>query len=406
MIFRIYLSNWGEPLLSKELPEMVRIARRAGCQTFISSNLSLPLRDDYLADLMQAKPTHLKIGLDGFTTEVLRQYRRGADAELAKKNLLKLVELNRTNGGATCIHVQYHLFKHNVEQVEITKQFCSEHGVSFGVSKQVFVPSDIEANIEAALPELNNSVAFTQKVRSCADFELMCSWLYHCLVFSPDGVVEPCCAVVNKADAFLREADPALGNTKYLLTSFPFQRARDYFRINFQTAEDMREYLIKNVAELDGMDLRAAIKQQSHPFVCSRCSIGPEIFRFTRFPHELLLDALGALTCEQQGQKTLLLTESNRAACLKLIVLLAADVMSYESSLHVLAQVQVLARAVSAYAVKQESGGSGAFVDAVSEIWSIIANQLPPDFVALWQHFLGDSSSSRGFLKQDRPSLT
>ena len=94
----------GEPLLNKQLPEMIRLAHEAGLYTIVSTNAQA-LTEDMARQLYEAGLSRIIVSIDGFTQESYEAYRQGGKLDKALAGLrhrsAKLVELQvlrlRTN---------------------------------------------------------------------------------------------------------------------------------------------------------------------------------------------------------------------------------------------------------------------------------------------------------------------
>ena len=73
----------GEPLLCKQLPEMIRMAHDVGLYTIVSTNAQA-LDEATAIALVEAGLSRIIISMDGFTQATYEQYRRGGDVEQVK----------------------------------------------------------------------------------------------------------------------------------------------------------------------------------------------------------------------------------------------------------------------------------------------------------------------------------
>ena len=76
-LFDLWMFNWGEPLLHRQTPEMIRYAKDKGIEKIrLSTNLSIPFTDDYIDRLVRSGVDELIVSLDGTTPETYSHYRR------------------------------------------------------------------------------------------------------------------------------------------------------------------------------------------------------------------------------------------------------------------------------------------------------------------------------------------
>lgn len=98
----LLLFQWGEPLLVRELPEMIAAASRRGIRTMITTNGTL-LDERWCHRLLEAGLTRLTMSVDG-DAETHRRI-RGVDLEPLRRNLLRLRRLRDERGSPLGIDV-------------------------------------------------------------------------------------------------------------------------------------------------------------------------------------------------------------------------------------------------------------------------------------------------------------
>ncbi|MDD2524122.1 MAG: radical SAM protein, partial [Endomicrobiaceae bacterium] len=57
--------NWGEPLLNKNIPEMISIAKKYKARTFVSTNLNISMTEEYAEKLVLSGLDRMTISVDG-----------------------------------------------------------------------------------------------------------------------------------------------------------------------------------------------------------------------------------------------------------------------------------------------------------------------------------------------------
>jgi len=123
----LVLYNWGEPLLHKRAPELVRRAKRHLLHVCVSTNLSV--RFDVPA-LVASGLNFLFLSIDGATQEGYSRFRRGGDLELVLSNVRAILEERRRQGvGVPFVLWRMLTFEHNVHEVEAAMALAREIGV-------------------------------------------------------------------------------------------------------------------------------------------------------------------------------------------------------------------------------------------------------------------------------------
>ena len=154
------LYNWGEPLLNKRTPEMIRLAKRQLLHVCLSTNFSV--RFDVPA-LVASGLNFLFLSLDGATQTTYERFRRGGDLELCLDNLRRLLEERRRQGtGLPFVLWRYLTFEHNLHEVEEGMRLARELGVDqFSVTRPFEVDWD-DPTVHAASSPLEGTHVLRQ----------------------------------------------------------------------------------------------------------------------------------------------------------------------------------------------------------------------------------------------------
>ena len=95
----------GEPLLNKELPQMIAEAHKAGLYTIVSTNAQA-MTSQIAEEMVKAGLSKIIVSMDGLTQASYSAYRIGGDLEKCKAALLYLQEAKKKFGGRTTIELQ------------------------------------------------------------------------------------------------------------------------------------------------------------------------------------------------------------------------------------------------------------------------------------------------------------
>lgn len=120
----IQLYSWGEPLLNPALANIIALTNERGLSTAISSNLSLNCD---LANIVKARPKWFRISVSGYG-ESYPIVHRGGNWPLVKKNLQALSQLRDKYSPEMYVEVNYHIYKHNQNDVAKMKELCKQLG--------------------------------------------------------------------------------------------------------------------------------------------------------------------------------------------------------------------------------------------------------------------------------------
>lgn len=130
-LFFVDLFNWGEPLLHKQLPRMLRKLREYEIDVRLSSSLSVKLDDDAL-DALVENLDWLTVSIDGFSQKTYETYRRGGDLALALANLERIAARKRALRLRTPhVEWQYLVFSFNEHELDAARAHAKKLGVAF-----------------------------------------------------------------------------------------------------------------------------------------------------------------------------------------------------------------------------------------------------------------------------------
>ena len=190
-LLMVELYNWGEPLLNKDLEEMIALSHTKGVSTFISTNLSLrpPVFDAARAERLVASGLSiLGCSIDGATQEVYEKYRVRGDLQVVLDNVRLVADAKRKLGSSTPQLVwEYHVFPHNRHEVELARQAAEELGMTFAVSKGWIPGEDWDRGAYEWVG---------------AGRAQRCDFLWQRAVVHNDGGVSACCGLYYKEDDF------------------------------------------------------------------------------------------------------------------------------------------------------------------------------------------------------------
>jgi MoaA/NifB/PqqE/SkfB family radical SAM enzyme len=226
-LFLIMFYNYGEPLLNRSLPDFIRKARARDIETEVHTNLSLPLSQQQIDDLMSSGLDYLNASIDGFSQETYQVHRVGGDLGLVKQNLERLVEARSRLGASTEITYKYLVFKHNEHEVFAARDYCQQLGIRFVfgdafITDAAWLPSHRQHELpyysQADVQRRQLEWEAAGKGSYWGEHELtpnwipgkatemhappFCGWHYGVSVVTAGGPVAPCCAAAKEVDDF------------------------------------------------------------------------------------------------------------------------------------------------------------------------------------------------------------
>lgn len=144
-LYSIDLFNWGEPLLNKDIYEMINYAHQRHILTTVSSNFHF-LNEESAEKMVTSGLDYLILSIDGATQETYEKYRVGGDLDVVLNNVRTLIETRKRLGKKTpYIFWQFLVFRHNEHEVEQARELAISMGVDeFKIEKAFLLVSTRE----------------------------------------------------------------------------------------------------------------------------------------------------------------------------------------------------------------------------------------------------------------------
>jgi MoaA/NifB/PqqE/SkfB family radical SAM enzyme len=209
----VSLSNSGEPLLNRELPEIVHYLHERRICTGFPTNLSVPLTSSQAEAFVSAGLDQMLISLDGACEESYLKYRTGGNFQLVLENVSKMAEAKRRLGARRPILVwKMVVFPHNAHEVPIVGRTWR----LLGFDAVEFVLDHQSAENNAIKAQVNREMVAGRKP---------CFWAWNSTVIGWDGGVQPCCQQVNEIPL----GNAAEQNIRTIWQAEPYGRLRAGF---------------------------------------------------------------------------------------------------------------------------------------------------------------------------------
>lgn len=163
----------GEPLLNKNIYEMINYANKRKVPTLISTNGML-LDEKNSSKLKDNCLDILKIAISGMTQEIYSKFHRGGDINKVLENIKKAAR----NKGKTLIILDYLAFEHNKHEIEMARKFAKRLGIEFNLRKGRTLKGTFLKSIRGMELKPNDKV---------------CDWPWMISLVHWDGKIYPCC---------------------------------------------------------------------------------------------------------------------------------------------------------------------------------------------------------------------
>ncbi len=183
------LYGFGETLLHRDAPEMIRAAANKGLLVALASNFNVPERA--VTQAVHSGLHEMLVGLDGVTQSSYATYRRGGRLERVLRNVEVFQEEREKLGSSRPrLVLQFLVMRHNEGEVERFRTLGRELGVDEARIKTVTLRSYTQER--SLLPEDPALRRYDAGGRPTSD-PRRCPWpLTGCAVLC-DGSIQPCC---------------------------------------------------------------------------------------------------------------------------------------------------------------------------------------------------------------------
>lgn len=204
-VFEISLMNWGEPMLNRDLVEMIRYCHAQRLSVSLSTNLTLLKLQD-VDRLLTSGLDYMTVSIDGATQEQYARYRVRGKLDVVLANLRKLLERRAELGLRTpWIRWQFIVMKHNEHEIDEAKRKAAEIGVDeitfIPVGLPLLLPKEEKAELAQEWFAEQPSNRFWDPN---LEPELLrggrCPYLYRTMTLNPGGGISPCCMVYGKEE--------------------------------------------------------------------------------------------------------------------------------------------------------------------------------------------------------------
>jgi len=190
----LFLWNYGEPLMNKDLPEMIRYAKSKDMVVITSSNIQL-LNPQSAKDIIASGLDYLTISFDGASEDTYTKYRdvkagNQGTFERAIKNIQMLVqEKNKQKSKTPLLNLQFIVMKDNEKEIAKIKELANTMGVDRLVLKKPVIAT--KENLDKFLPKDKKFIINPYEESYTKDTFCIRPWVQS--VVNWDGSVGPCC---------------------------------------------------------------------------------------------------------------------------------------------------------------------------------------------------------------------
>ena len=263
--------NYGEPLLNRNTPQLIRLAKTYLVRTMLSTNMGVKHFD--AEAYVNSGLDYMTVAIDGATQSVYEKFRRKGDIEAVFNNVRTLIQTKKRMGKRTpLVSWQFLAFEHNQHEIDDAIKMARSLGVdqfvvatpfdvspddpSILASKQpprtvVFRPDGSQgmlenwnpfpAEIQAEPIEQEFAASWRERLADQSDAGSLdpqassrhtCHYLYKNIVMDGTGRILPCCGApqphVDLVFGNVQSGADLFNSEKYRLARLSFANPEQY----------------------------------------------------------------------------------------------------------------------------------------------------------------------------------
>ena len=209
-LYVVRLDSWGEPLLNREIFDMIAYAKKKRISVNFSTNFNI-FCPEMAEEMVRSDLDELYVSLDGVTQKTYETYRRGGNLKRVIENILLLQKVKRKeNSPVPRIVLKFMVMRHNEYELVQAKELANRLQVeqfmqgAMHVDMGKSLDEDISSSIAKDFDWLprNESLSRYDYEKKKVKRKIDCDWSWKGVAINWDGSVSPCCAVYEKRDDF------------------------------------------------------------------------------------------------------------------------------------------------------------------------------------------------------------
>ncbi|MDD5130354.1 MAG: radical SAM protein [Candidatus Omnitrophica bacterium] len=210
-LLHIDMQNWGEPLLNKDIYQMISYAKKFDINITVSTNFQ-NFDEKSAEELVNSGLDRIVLSIDGASQQTYEKYRRGGSFLKAIENARVLVNKKRQlKSSQPFVLWQFLVFRHNEHEIEVAKAMGRDLGVdAVGITPAFVAVDSDEYKDWVALNSQYNRYDLINKPKEVsgsesflkAPEESFCNWPWEGITINWDGSVAPCCGIYLEEEDF------------------------------------------------------------------------------------------------------------------------------------------------------------------------------------------------------------
>lgn len=207
-IFFIWLYNWGEPFLCKDIFKIIDYCHQNNVGVKIDSNLNY-YNDEILKNIVKSKIDYISLSIDGLSQEKYKFYRKNGDIKKVLLGINKIVEYKIKEKSKFPILVwQYLINNKNIDEVEVARKEAKKIGINIFEARPLGLFLEVDSKyLKANFQKYLSNTGISEEVAKNEKSSNPCRFLWCSLVVNPNLTCTPCPVIYKDSDNFLNLKD-------------------------------------------------------------------------------------------------------------------------------------------------------------------------------------------------------
>lgn len=202
-LFFVWLYNWGEPFLCKDIFKIIDYCHQNNVGVKIDSNLNY-YNEEILQNIVKYKIDYISFSIDGLSQKAYQFYRRSGNIKKVLEGLKKINEYKKIYKTMFPITIwQFLINNNNINEVEKAMAISDELKIDVFESRPLRLFLEVDSkyskeNYNKYLSRTGTSINNAKAVQSPSP----CRYLWDSLLINPDGSFSPCPVIYKDSDTF------------------------------------------------------------------------------------------------------------------------------------------------------------------------------------------------------------
>lgn len=201
--FFVWLYNWGEPFLCKDIFKAVDYCHKNNVGVKLDSNLNY-YDDKILENIAKSKIDYISLSIDGFTQEKYQFYRKGGNLKKVLEGIKKIRQFKKKFDTKFPVLVwQFLINNQNISEVESAYHWSKENKVDIFEARPLSLFTDVDSGYNKKdYDEFLSKTGVTKEMAKKAKEASACRYLWDSFAVNPDNSFSPCPIVYKDTDCF------------------------------------------------------------------------------------------------------------------------------------------------------------------------------------------------------------